>query len=122
MFVFHKNYFLFFCFLFIVEVMIAWLIDDQFIRPFFGDFLVVILMYCFVKAFFNASIISTAVSVLIFAYMVEGLQYLHLAKLLGLQHNRLAVVIIGNYFQWLDILMYTLGTATVILIETKVNK
>ncbi len=122
MFAFHKKYFLFFCFLFFVEVMIALFVNDQIIRPFVGDFLVVILLYCFVKAFFKTSINSTAIGVLIFAYIVEGLQFLHIAKLLGLQNNRLAVVIIGNYFQWLDILMYTLGIATVILIEKKVNK
>ena len=118
---FNKKYFLFFALLFIVEVLIALYIDDRIIRPFVGDFLVVILIYCFVKAFLKVSVISTAISVLLFAFVVEGLQYLHIVKLLGLQKYRVAVVVIGNHFQWLDILMYTLGIATVVFIEKRVN-
>ena len=118
---FNKKYFLFFALLFIVEVLIALYIDDRIIRPFVGDFLVVILIYCFVKAFLKVSVISTAISVLLFAFVVEGLQYLHIVKLLGLQKYRVAVVVIGNHFQWLDILIYTLGIATVVFIEKRVN-
>ena len=88
---FHKNYFLYFILLLFVEVMIALFVNDQIIRPFVGDFLVVILLYCLVKAFFKTSINSTAIGVLIFAYIVEGLQYLHIAKLLGLQNEKISI-------------------------------
>ena len=47
MFRFHLKYFLIFISIFIVEVSIALFIKDNFIRPYFGDFLVIFLVYYF---------------------------------------------------------------------------
>jgi hypothetical protein len=103
--------------LFVVEVLIALYIDDSFIRPYFGDFLVVIFIYCFFKSFWNASVKSVAVSVLLFSYIVEVLQYFKIVKFLGLQELQLANIIIGNSFAWVDMLAYTLGILFVLFIE-----
>jgi len=43
---FHLKYFIATVLLFFVEAVIARYMHDSFIRPFGGDFLVVILMYC----------------------------------------------------------------------------
>ena len=105
--------------LFITEVLIALFVHDQFIRPYIGDFLVVILIYCFVKSFLNTPVIATAIGVLLFAYTVELLQYFHIVEVLGLQHSRAARIIIGSSFEWRDILAYTMGILAVVLVEKR---
>ncbi|MDB5250507.1 MAG: hypothetical protein JWQ40_4901 [Segetibacter sp.] len=103
--------------LFVVEVLIAVYVNDNFVRPYFGDFLVVILIYYFIRAFLKIPVNLLAISVLLFAYLVEVLQYFKFIKLLGLQHSRLANIILGNSFQWIDIVAYTLGILFILLIE-----
>ncbi|CAN5148937.1 hypothetical protein BH20BAC1_BH20BAC1_28470 [soil metagenome] len=50
---FRRWYFLSAIVLLITEVLIATFLNDRIIRPFIGDFLVVILLYTFVRSFFN---------------------------------------------------------------------
>ena len=114
---FKIKYFILFILLFITEVLIALYIDDDFIRPYFGDFLVVILLYCLVKSFINLPVFTSAILVLLFSYLVETLQYFNIVHHLGLSHSKLAKTIIGTYFTWVDILAYTLGILFVLLIE-----
>ena len=80
---FNKTYFALAVLLFIIEVLIALYQHDNFVRSYGGDFLVVILLYCFIKSFIVKPVIKTAIAVLIFAYSVEISQYFHLIKLLG---------------------------------------
>lgn len=122
MFNFKKNYFILFLLLLATEFLIALYAHDNFIRPFVGDLLIVILIYCFVKNFLNTKFFPTAIAVLIFSFVVEGLQYLKIVNILGLQNNRLASIIIGTTFQWTDILAYILGIGVVILAEKFINK
>ena len=49
--IFNKTYFLLALLLLLAEVLIALYLHDALIRPYGGDFLVVILLYCFVKSF-----------------------------------------------------------------------
>ncbi|MBS1521543.1 MAG: DUF2809 domain-containing protein [Bacteroidetes bacterium] len=111
------SYFLLFVLLLIVELLIGIYLHDAFIRPYGGDFLVVILLYCFIKCFTNTSVMKTAIGVLIFAYAVEISQHFHLVKLLGLQHSHLALLILGNSFSFSDLLCYTLGILLVLIVE-----
>ena len=117
MFRLNKTYLFLTIFLFLIEVFIALFLHDKIIRPYIGDLLVVILIYCFIRSFLNSSVVKTAICVLIFAYCIEILQYLNLVERLGLQHSKLANVILGNSFEWIDILAYTLGIVFVIGIE-----
>ena len=52
---FNLKFFLLALLLFIVEVMIALFVHDNFVRPYVGDYLVVMLIYCAVRTFLNAS-------------------------------------------------------------------
>lgn len=113
---FNRWYFTLTILLFVTEVLIAAYLHDDFIRPYAGDFLVVILIYCFLRSFLQAPVVPVALAVLAFSYLVEGLQYL-MVKRLGLGHSRLANIVLGNYFTWADIVAYTLGTGFVILVE-----
>ncbi len=117
MFLFNRRYFLFAILLFLTEVCIALFVNDGIVRPYLGDYLVVILIYCTIKTVVNTAPLPTAIGVLLFAYSIELLQYLNLLAFLGLQQNKLANVILGNRFEWIDIIAYTLGVATVLLIE-----
>lgn len=119
---FNRKYFTAALALFLIEVFIALYVRDQIVRPYIGDYLVVILIYCSVRAMFVVSPIKLAIGVLLFAFMVEWLQYMHLIRHLGLQHNTIAKVILGTGFEWIDMLMYTLGIATVLIWEKKVGR
>ena len=114
---FHKNYFVITLLLFAVEILIALFAHDQFIRPYAGDFLVVIFLYCLIKSFFSAPVLPTALAVLLFSYLIETSQYFNLAYHLGLDRSKIALLILGNYFAWNDILAYTLGMITVLAWE-----
>ena len=114
---FQRRYFIIFVILLLIEVVIALFAHDNFIRPFFGDFLVVILIYCFIKSFFNTPLVITAIGVLLFSYLIEVLQYFNIVKILGLQNSKLARVVIGTSFEWTDLIAYTLGIGLVILLD-----
>ena len=117
MFTFNFRYFLFAVILFVVEVLIALFVRDSFIRPYFGDYLVVILIYCAVRTFINASPLKVAIGVLLFSYLIEVLQYFNIVDRLGLADNVIARTVIGYGFAWWDILAYSLGIATVLILE-----
>ncbi len=91
--------------------------NDKIIRPYGGDFLVVILLYCLIKSILIADSNRTALFVLVFAYVIETLQYFNIVGILGLGHYTLANVIIGTSFAWLDMIAYTLGVLTVLIAE-----
>ncbi|MFN0293687.1 ribosomal maturation YjgA family protein [Pedobacter helvus] len=103
--------------IFIIEILIALYITDNFIRPYVGDVLVVILIYYFVKAFVHIGVWPLAIATLLFSYVIETLQYFQFVKLIGLGENKLANIIIGNYFAWEDMIAYTIGITIVVFIE-----
>jgi hypothetical protein len=114
---FNKIYFSLAVLLFAIEVLIALFAHDDIIRPYVGDVLVVILIYCFVKSFFDTPVLKTALFVLLFAFTVEGLQYLNIVNRLGLKDSKVAAVIIGSSFSWIDIVTYIIGIGFVLFFE-----
>ena len=99
---FNRKYFYLTVLLFLIEVCIAVFIDDQFIRPFVGDVLAVILLYCFVKCFWKIRSNVAALAIFIFACAIEGFQYLNLIDRLGLKQYKLLAIILGTTFDWKD--------------------
>jgi uncharacterized membrane protein len=114
---FKKEYFILAVLIFSIEILIAKFAHDRIVRPYIGDLLVVILIYCLVRSFLNTPPIKTAVCVLIFSYAVETLQYFSIVTRLGLQHSATARIIIGTSFEWIDLVAYTAGIALVIYAE-----
>ncbi len=104
--------------LFSIEVIMALFVHDKIVRPYIGDVLVVILWYCFCRTFINGSTFKIALAVLLFAYLVEALQYFQLINHLGIQYSALARTILGHSFEWMDMLAYTAGIGIVLLVET----
>jgi hypothetical protein len=114
---FNKIYFALTVLLLLTEIVIALFVHDRFVRPYVGDFLVVILIYCFVKSFLNLSVWFTAVSVLCFSFCVEITQYFNLIGKIGLQDSGIAKAVLGNSFAWEDLVAYVAGIAFVVIIE-----
>lgn len=114
---FNKKYFILTSILFIIEVLIALFVHDNFVRPYLGDVLVVILIYCFVKTFLNFSSLPTALFVLLFAFTVEWLQYVNIIEILGVQNKAIARTIIGTSFSWMDMLAYVAGIFIILIVE-----
>ena len=114
---FHRIYFGLTAILFLVEVAIALFVHDRIVRPYVGDLLVVVLIYCFVRSFLAITVWRAAIGVLLFAYTIEILQHFNLVELLGLQNYRLANIVIGNSFAWVDLVAYTVGIAIVVWVE-----
>ncbi|WP_299160841.1 DUF2809 domain-containing protein [uncultured Tenacibaculum sp.] len=111
-----KNLKIFFA-IFLIEILITQ--TSGFARHTFGDFLVVIMLYYLVKSFFNFSVKSTAISILLFSYTVEFLQYVNLVNHLGLSNFKLANIIISNTFSIGDLIAYTMGIITVLILENR---
>lgn len=95
--------------LLLIEVLIALFVHDNFIRPYVGDMLVVIVVYTFVRIFIVQKCKMLSLYVFIFAALVEFLQYFELVKRLGLSDNRFLRVLIGSVFDIKDIICYGIG-------------
>ncbi len=99
--------------LFCVEVFIAAFLHDRLVRPYVGDLLAVVFLYCLVKSVAPLPTGPTVLGVLLVAYALEALQYVHLLQHLGLAHSRIAAIVLGNHFEWVDMLAYTLGAGLI---------
>ncbi|WP_295122823.1 DUF2809 domain-containing protein [uncultured Chitinophaga sp.] len=122
MFRFNRKYFLLSLALLIIEILIALYMHDEFIRPYFGDFLAVIWLYCLLRSFVNVSAVKGTVYVLLFAYALETAQYFNLVKHLGLSHSRFFNILIGNRFEWVDMIAYTCGAIAILILEGRKKK
>lgn len=116
---FNLRAFIIFIALFITEVIIAFYVKQHFIRYTFGDFLIVIMLYYFLKSFIKAKPLYLAIAVLVFAYAIEFIQLTNFLEILHLEDNKLANLIFGNTFGVGDLVAYTLGILTVLIIEKK---
>jgi hypothetical protein len=114
---FNKTYFGLAILIFIIEVLIALFVKDNFVRPYVGDVLVVILMYCFAKSFLRVPVRLLAMSVLAFSFIIEALQYVKIVEGLGWEKSQFARTVIGTSFAWADIIAYMVGIAIVLGVE-----
>jgi hypothetical protein len=114
MFVFRKGYFWLGTAILLAEIAIALFVHDGIIRPYIGDFLAVILVYCFLRSFLNQAVLPLAMVALLVAYLLEAAQYFQVLNRLGLQHFRAAHVILGTAFSWIDMVTYTAGFLAII--------
>ncbi len=119
---FNLNYFAIVVALFISEVLIATKLKNIFfVRAYFGDVLVVILIYTFILSFFQLQKAKLIFWIFIFSCVVEFLQYFHFGELLGFKNNKIAMVVLGNSFSWIDITCYAIGYLSVWLLEVNLK-
>jgi hypothetical protein len=113
----NKTYLVISSLLLIVEIIIAIFVKDQFIRPIFGDYLASILLFSMIATFSKISDNKIAIITLLISYAIEILQYIHILELLHLDKIKILNIFLGNSFSWTDMLAYTLGILTVLLIH-----
>jgi len=102
-------YFLLFAFLFLVEILIALYVRDDFVRPYVGDVLVTVLICSIVRALFLYKIKALPLWVFLFALAVEIGQYLDIVSLLRLDDIPFFSILIGTTFSFADIICYATG-------------
>lgn len=117
MLIFRPGYFFSALVILAMEILIALHVRDSFIRPYGGDFLIVVLIYCCIRAFFRFRPVPVALGVLLFACLVEFSQYFRLSELLGWQDYRLTRLVLGSTFEWLDMLVYACATSVILFLE-----
>ena len=110
----NRKYLWGFIIVFLIEVFIAVFVHDNFIRPFVGDVLVIVLMYLFIRIFIKKPIRLLPVYLLIFAIAVEVGQYFNLVERLGLQNSKICRIIMGTTFDVKDIVCYIIGAVILI--------
>ena len=103
--------------LFLIEVLIALFVRDQFIRPYVGDVLVTMLICCFVRMFLPEGVRGLPIYVMLFAAAVEIGQYFQLVKLLGLGNSKFFSILLGTSFSVYDLLCYAVGCAVFFVAE-----
>ena len=119
---FNKAYFFLFLTLLIIEACIAYFLKTGFIRHSFGDFIVVIMLYCLLKSFINTKPLYLALIVLFVSFCIEFLQLFNLLEKLNITENEVAKIVLGNTYHINDLIAYTLGIITVLIIEYKFLK
>lgn len=111
-----------FLILLLIEILIAKYVQDDFIRPYLGDFLVVILLYCLLMSVTRISVLRGLVLVLLFSFAVEFFQLINIVKVLQYQPPKVVMIILGSDFSSWDLLAYVLGLFTCFLTEFYRNR
>jgi len=99
-----------------VEVLIALFVHDDFVRPYVGDALVVIVIYCFVRIFFPDGIRLLPLYIFLFSVAVELMQLFGVMQILS-GGNRFLTVLLGSAFSIWDIVCYAAGCVVLVGIE-----
>jgi hypothetical protein len=107
--------------LLVVEVIIArGYFPAAFVRNSIGDVLIIPLLYFLLRGLAKTSPLIALAASLIVGFIVEALQYIHTADLLGLQQGSLLYIALGNTFSSLDLLMYSIGGVLAVCLDLRV--
>lgn len=97
------------------EIFIALFVHDSFVRPYIGDVLAVICVYCLARTFLTGKPRLLSVYVTLFAFCVELVQLTALSGILP----RVLAVIVGGTFDLTDLLCYLIGGAACFIADKK---
>ncbi|MCF8508091.1 MAG: DUF2809 domain-containing protein [Hyphomonadaceae bacterium] len=104
--------------LLVVEVLIALFVNDQFVRPYLGDVLAVVLVYASLRAVTPMGFTPALCIALGIALVIEVAQALNLLGALGLADNQFARIVLGGAFDMLDMAAYLAGGIAVLAVES----
>lgn len=99
-----------------VEILIGLFVHDSFVRPYLGDALVVILIWCVVRVVIPDKFVWLSGAVFLFAVIVEVSQIFPLCDVLGIE-NRLIRTLMGTSFAWGDIVAYLAGCTPTLAVD-----
>lgn len=91
------------------EIFIGLFVRDAFVRPYLGDVLVVILIYCLIRIFIPEGVRLLPLYIFLFAVAVELMQRWNVLELIGLAGNRFLRIALGTSYDTKDIICYACG-------------
>lgn len=106
----------------LIEILIALYVRDAFIRPYVGDVLAVMLVYCGLRAIFAIGPWTAVAISLAIAFAIEFGQMVNLVDRIGLGDNAIARVVIGTGFEVKDLVAYLAGGAIILTIDLLVRR
>ena len=116
------KYLITFTILLCIEILIAICVHDTFIRPYVGDLLVVVVLYCIVKVIIPDKYRLIPFWIFVFAAFIECLQYLKWVERLGIENNAFLRILMGATFDWKDIVCYGIGCILLGIYEWLIQK
>ena len=116
------KYLIAFIILLCIEILIAICVHDTFIRPYVGDLLVVVVLYCIVKVIIPDKYRLIPFWIFVFAAFIECLQYLKWCERLGIENNAFLRILMGATFDWKDIVCYGIGCILLGIYEWLIQK
>jgi hypothetical protein len=105
------------CAVLATELFIALAVDDDFVRPYVGDTLAVILLYVALLSVLDVRRMQAALGALAVAGLVELGQYLHIVDRLGLAELTVARVVLGTFGDVHDLVAYSAALPLIALAE-----
>lgn len=103
---------------FIIEVAIgAGVIGGTFVRGSVGDILVIVLIYFLFRATLHRIPLQSAGLAISVGFIVEALQSIHVADMLGLKQGSLLYIIVGNTYSSFDLVMYVIGGLLALVVD-----
>jgi Protein of unknown function (DUF2809) len=106
----------------LTEILIAVYVHDSLIRPYGGDILAVVLVYCSIRVFILRSLFIPAVLSFGCACVIEILQAFHLTAVPWIASNKILAIVLGSTFDYNDILSYGAGALSAFIIDTAIRK
>lgn len=100
-----------------IEVLIALLVHDEFIRPYFGDVLAVVCVYFFARVILPEKPRYLSIFVTAFAFAVELVQLTPLSEALPSPLS----IIVGGTFDFKDLACYLVGGAICFFVDKKTS-
>ncbi len=116
------KYLIAFIILLCIEILIAICVHDTFIRPYVGDLLVVVVLYCIVRVIIPDKYRLIPFWIFVFAAFIECLQYLKWVERLGIENNAFLRILMGATFDWKDIVCYGIGCILLGIYEWLIQK
>ena len=116
------KYLIAFIILLCIEILIAIYVHDTFIRPYVGDLLVVVVLYCIVKVIIPDKYRLIPFWIFVFAAFIECLQYLKWVERFGIENNAFLRILMGATFDWKDIVCYGIGCILLGIYEWLIQK
>ncbi|WP_343330506.1 DUF2809 domain-containing protein [Polaribacter staleyi] len=118
---FNLKYFTAFILLLIIEVLIE-RFATGFLRFTIGDYLAVMLVYTLIKSIVKISIEKAILITFIIAFSIEFLQLSDLQNNFPIAYSKTLKIILGTSFSIGDLVAYTLGIISIILVEKHLIK
>ena len=116
------KYLIAFTILLCIEILIAICVHDTFIRPYVGDLLVVVVLYCIVRVIIPDKYRLMPFWIFVFAAFIECLQYMKWVERFGIENNAFLRILMGATFDWKDIVCYGIGCILLGIYEWLIQK